>query len=308
MTSDTLLTADGISRRYGARFAVHDLTLTLRRGEVLGLLGLNGAGKSTALQMLTGVLAPDTGRVTLGGFDLARDPKRAKRVLGYLPEVPPLYPEARVDEYLDFCAALHRVQASLRAGVVAAAKARCGLTAVGPRLIRNLSKGYQQRVGIAQAIIHDPTVLILDEPTAGLDPAQMHEMRELIRTLGAERAILLSTHLLTEAASICSRVVIVHHGRMVYDAALNHGAYRLALELRAAPPRATLAALAAVVDVHDFGAGKFELEVNDFDRAAEAIGAAAAQHGWGLRELKVGDSALERTFLGLTRDHTEAST
>lgn len=308
MTSDTLLTVDGISRRYGARVAVHDLTLTLRRGEVLGLLGLNGAGKSTALQMLTGVLAPDMGRVTLGGFDLARDPKRAKRVLGYLPEVPPLYPEARVDEYLDFCAALHRVPAALRAEFVAAAKARCGLTTVGPRLIRNLSKGYQQRVGIAQAIVHDPAVLILDEPTSGLDPAQMHEMRELIRTLGTERAVLLSTHLLAEAASICSRVVILHHGRMVYDAMLNHDTHRLALELRAAPPRAMLAALTAVSAVHELGAGKFEIEVDDFDRAAEAISAAAWQHGWGLRELKVGDSALERTFLGLTRDHTEVAT
>ncbi len=304
MTPEVLLAARGISRRYGARIAVQGIDLELRRGEVLGLLGLNGAGKSTTLQMLTGVLAPHEGTVTIGGHDLARTPLAAKGQLGYLPEVPPLYPELRVDEYLKFCAELHRVPPAQVAAAVGRSLSRCGLTEVSTRLIRNLSKGYQQRVGIAQAIVHEPPVLILDEPTVGLDPAQIHEVRELIRALGREHAVLLSTHLLAEAESICTRVVILHQGRMVYDQALGLGHAVLTVALRAPPVLSELAALRGIRKAMAIPGGRFECVTADLDAAADAICEAAVTRHWGLHELTPGN-ALERTFLDLTRDHRE---
>jgi ABC-2 type transport system ATP-binding protein len=303
MTSDVLLAAHGIGRCYGTRVAVRALDLDLRRGEVLGLLGLNGAGKSTTLQILTGVIAPHWGRVVIGGHDLTRRPQQAKALLGYLPEVPPLYPDARVDEYLAFCAGLHRIPGREIATAVAKAKQRCGLQEVGSRLIRNLSKGYQQRVGIAQAIVHEPPLLILDEPTVGLDPAQIQEVRGLVRQLGREHAVLLSTHLLAEAESVCTRVLILHQGRAVYDQELRANPRHLLLALRAPPAPDVLAALPGVTAVTALGDGRFECCGDDLATLGERLAAAAVAGDWGLRELTPGTTALERTFLDLTREH-----
>ncbi|MGH8599014.1 MAG: ABC transporter ATP-binding protein [Gammaproteobacteria bacterium] len=306
MTAEVLLTAQGISRHYGARIAVQDLNLELRRGEVLGLLGLNGAGKSTTLRVLTGVLTPHRGTVTIVGHDLARAPLAAKRHLGYLPEIPPLYPDARVDEFLSFCAALHAVPRAARAAAVSRSLERCGLTAVRARLIRNLSKGYQQRVGIAQAIVHEPPVLILDEPTIGLDPAQIQVVRDLIRAQREERAVLLSTHLLTEAETVCSRVVILHHGRLVYDRALDSIQQPLIVAFGAPPTASELLALTGIANVVPLATGRFECATDDPAAAAETIAAAALARRWRLLELSPGGTALERTFLNLTREHREA--
>src|SRR5262249_26699957 len=175
------ISAQGLIRSFGAHVAVNDVTLELKRGEVLGLLGPNGAGKTTTMQMLTGNLAPSRGTVRVCGIDLQDDPVEAKGHVGYLPEVPPLYRELTVQEYLVLAAKLHRVPRARRTDAVAAAKQRCGLADVGSKLIGALSKGYQQRVGIAQAIVHAPDVVILDEPTVGLDPNQIREIRSLIR-------------------------------------------------------------------------------------------------------------------------------
>lgn len=211
------LSARHLIRRFGKHSAVNGVSLELRRGEVLGLLGHNGAGKSTTLQMLTGALLPHSGSIEVCGFDLARQPNQAKACIGYLPETPPLYRDMRVDDYLRFAARLHRVPAARVAEALAETKRRCGLKDSGRKIIGTLSKGYQQRVGIAQAIIHHPEVIILDEPTVGLDPTQIRDIRALIRELGDAHSVILSTHLLSEVESICDRVEIMHHGSLIYS-------------------------------------------------------------------------------------------
>ncbi|SFN92448.1 ABC transporter ATP-binding protein [Nitrosospira briensis] len=211
------ISARGLCRCFGTRAAVHDVNLELRRGEVLGFLGPNGAGKTTIMRMLTGNLTPSSGTVEICGIDLLGKPREAKACIGYLPEIPPLYRELTVNEYLRFAARLHRVRSAKIHSALAKVTQRCGLSSTGDRLIGSLSKGYQQRVGIAQAIIHDPEVIILDEPTAGLDPNQIREIRTLIHDLAAERSVILSTHILSEVDNVCDRVQIVHEGRTVLD-------------------------------------------------------------------------------------------
>jgi len=215
--SPITISARGLCRNFGAHAAVREINLELKRGEVLGFLGPNGAGKTTTMRMLTGNLAPNAGSIEICGIDLLDQPRDAKAHIGYLPETPPLYRELTVDEYLRLAARLHRIaNASIRSALDET-KQRCGLNDTGKRLIGSLSKGYQQRVGIAQAIIHNPDVVILDEPTVGLDPNQMREIRALIRELGAERSVILSTHILPEVESVCDRVQIMHRGRMVFN-------------------------------------------------------------------------------------------
>ncbi|HLP98688.1 MAG TPA: ABC transporter ATP-binding protein [Sideroxyarcus sp.] len=218
MTATLTLSAQALTRRHGARLvAVSGVSLQLHRGEVLGLLGHNGAGKSTTLQMLTGALPPNSGKVEICGFDLALQPEQAKACIGFLPEHPPLYKDMRVDDYLLFAARLRRVPASRLAEALTQAKQRCGLQDSGRKIVGTLSKGYQQRVGIAQAIIHNPAVVVLDEPTVGLDPAQIRDIRTLIRKLGDSSSVILSTHLLNEVESLCDRVAILQKGHLIHS-------------------------------------------------------------------------------------------
>ena len=212
MSVPPLLELAGVSRRHGARVALADFDLKVERGEVLALLGVNGAGKSTALRLAAGVLRPDLGVVRVDGHDYARAPQAARSRLGYLPERPPLYADMRVADFLAFCARLRGLR-DLRAAVESAL-ARCDLLEVRTRLVANLSKGFRQRVGLAQALIHDPPLLLLDEPAAGLDPVQTHRFHELILALAPERAIVLSTHHLDEARKLATRVAILHGGRL----------------------------------------------------------------------------------------------
>ncbi|MEK7839668.1 MAG: ABC transporter ATP-binding protein, partial [Pseudomonadota bacterium] len=188
MSTEILVEVEHVARDYGDRRVLRDIHFSLRRGEVLGFLGPNGAGKTTTMQILSGNLAPSEGRVRIAGHDLLDEPRAAKSALGYLAETPPLYRDLTVDEYLDYCAALNRLPRREQKPAREAAKRKCGLEEAGGRLIANLSKGYQQRVGIAQAIIHLPPVIILDEPTAGLDPIQIREIRHLVRELGKEHS------------------------------------------------------------------------------------------------------------------------
>lgn len=212
MATAPLLELEGVTRRHGARVALQAFDLRVERGEVLALLGVNGAGKSTALRLAAGVLRPDAGRVRVDGLDYAQAPQAARSRLGYLPDRPPLYLDMRVAQYLAFCARL-RALADVRAAVEAAL-ARCDLGEVRERLIGNLSKGFRQRVGLAQALIHDPPLLLLDEPAAGLDPVQTHRFHELILAIAPERGIVLSTHHLDEARKLATRIAIVHGGRL----------------------------------------------------------------------------------------------
>lgn len=218
-----MIKAQGLTKRYGGLTAIQNVSFEVAKGEVVGFLGPNAAGKTTTMRILTGYLPASAGSASVGGFDLASDPRSAKRVTGYLPETPPLYPEMRVHEYLSFVAALHDVPRGARREKVARAIASCGLEQVGERVLRTLSKGYRQRVGLAQAIVHDPAVLVLDEPTSGLDPIQIAEIRELIRRLAAEegRTVILSTHILAEVEAICQRVLLIAFGRLRLDARLD---------------------------------------------------------------------------------------
>ena len=213
---DPIIQATNVSHHYGRQGSVSQLSLSLYHGEVMALLGTNGAGKSTTLRLLTGELAPDNGQIIINGIDLNRDPIKAKQQLGYLPDFAPLYEDLSVDEYLSYCAKIHGLTHNHTKQRLQQVKNFCELQSVGRRLIKKLSKGYQQRIGIAQAIIHQPKAIILDEPTNGLDPTQIQEMRDLIIHLRNDAAVLLSTHQLNEVEQVCDRVLMLKQGRSVF--------------------------------------------------------------------------------------------
>lgn len=214
---DSVLQANALHRTLGTHAAVTDISLNLARGDVLGLLGLNGAGKSTTLRMLCGMLVPDSGQVTVNGHSMMEEPLQARAQIGFLPDQPPLYDDMRVSEYLQLCAQIHALKGAMMTSRMASVVEQCALGDVQNKLIAALSKGYRQRVGLAQAIIHQPAVLLLDEPGNGLDPQQLDAMRELIRRYADENAVVFSTHLLAEAQSTCNRIAIIHEGRLVAD-------------------------------------------------------------------------------------------
>jgi ABC-2 type transport system ATP-binding protein len=298
-----ILSVRGLERRYGERIALSGLDLHLARGEVLGLLGPNGAGKTTCLQVLSGNLLPTAGAVRICGIDLHRRPRRAKRHIGYLPEHPPLYPEMRVDEYLVYCARLHGVSRTSIQEKVALAKACCGLSEVGRRLVGKLSKGYRQRVGIAQAIVHQPDLVILDEPTDGLDPVQIREVRDLVRTLAASSGVLLSSHILPEVQAMCTRALILRDGRAVHEATLDVAGerprlprYRVRLERPIAAGELT--ALPAVAKAKALAADLFRVTLPP-DGAGSALAQQLVAAGFGLVELTPDRTDLEQVFFDI---------
>lgn len=215
-----MIALEQVSKRYGMHQALDGVSFAVPKGQVLGLLGQNGAGKTTAMNILTGCLAPSSGRAVIGGCDVMLQPRQAKRLLGYLPEQAPLYDEMTVEAFLRFVCELKETQRGAIAAHVGQVLEKTGLSEVGGRKIGNLSKGYRQRVGFAQALCGSPEVIVLDEPTAGLDPRQSSEMRGLIRALAGEHTVLLSSHILSEVQSVCDRVVILHHGKIICDSAL----------------------------------------------------------------------------------------
>ena len=221
-----MIEARGLAKRYGDLVAVSDVSFAVQPGEVVGFLGPNGAGKTTTMRILTGFLPPTDGSAVIDGHDIFTDPLAARRAIGYLPETPPVYPEMSVDGYLGYVAKLKDVPRGQRKSAVDRAIERCGLAGVRRHIIGTLSKGYRQRVGLAQAIVHDPPVMIFDEPTVGLDPTEIQKIRALIRELasareGRARTVILSTHILPEVEAICRRVIIMHRGRKALDAPID---------------------------------------------------------------------------------------
>jgi ABC-2 type transport system ATP-binding protein len=310
--STPILFARGLSRAFGARQAVREVTLTLSRGEVLGLLGPNGAGKTTTMQMITGNLAPGAGEIRICGIDLLEHPAKAKARVGYLPETPPLYRELTVDEYLRLAARLHRVPGTQVGAAVVRARERCGLAGMGARMIGTLSKGYQQRVGIAQAIVHEPDLVVLDEPTVGLDPNQIREIRALIRDLAGQHAVILSTHILPEVETVCDRVQILHDGQVVYTdtiAALKQyrGGHALTVTFRRPPGLDALRALAGVSGVEPLSAHRFRLSHEPDAEPAEAVVTQSVAQGWGLVEITPSETTLEEVFVNLTQKEEAAA-
>jgi ABC-2 type transport system ATP-binding protein len=300
-----------LSRNFGGNRAVRGIEVTLRRGEVLGLLGPNGAGKTTTMQMLTGNLAPTTGSISICGIDLLDHPTAAKARIGYLPEVPPLYKELTVDEYLRFAAKLHRVPRAQTDEALARARRRCGIDGVGDKLIATLSKGFQQRVGIAQAIIHEPDVVILDEPTVGLDPNQIREIRALIRELRDRHSVILSTHILPEVEAVCDRVQIMHRGAIVYADTIEElrrfrGGQALRLGLRNVPALDEIRGIGGVASVESAG-GFLRVMVQEGQDPTDALVRTSVERGWGLHYLAPESASLEDVFVQLTTSEQEQS-
>lgn len=311
MSSQVLVAARDLGRNFGAHWAVQGLSLEVNRGEVLGLLGPNGAGKSTTLALLTGTLPASTGRVLLDGIDVAEAPRRAKARVGFLPDHPPLYPELTVTEYLRYAARLRGVARRDVGTAVRRAVDQCGLTGTETRLVGNLSRGYQQRIGIAQALVHGPSVVVLDEPTVALDPRQIQEIRALIRALRTEHAVILSTHILAEVQHVCDRVLILAQGQAVchQDLAELDGSRPAALRVRF-DERVTLAdlmGLPGIAAAHTQADGSLRLELDGREDPAPAVVRHAVDQGLTLRELTPERWSLEQLFLHYTSgEGTEA--
>jgi|TARA_B110000971_G_scaffold62787_1_gene64172 ABC-2 type transport system ATP-binding protein len=307
MTSQAVVQVENLSRFYQNQSAIKNLSFSLNAGEVLGFLGPNGAGKSTTMKILTGNLAPSEGQVRIKGFDIIESPREAKQQIGYLPEHPPLYCEASVDEYLKYCAQLRGIRRQSINKALDVSKQQCGLSDVGRRLIGHLSKGYQQRVGIAQAIIHNPPVIILDEPTVGLDPIQMRDIRHLIKKLGQEHSVILSTHILSEVQATCDQVQIIQQGELIYHSSIEtlnlSQAPSMTIGLNQPPTIEQLKQLDQVTHVKAIDEQRFELFFEG-ESPAQAIVQQSVQQQWELYELIPGQQSLEDLFIELTQDET----
>ena len=297
-----------LTKYYGNVAAIQDVSFSVAPGEVLGFLGPNAAGKTTTMRILAGYLPPSSGTARVCGYDILQDSIEVRRHVGYLPETVPLYNEMTVESYLLFFARLRGTpNPRQRLEYVVSA---CGLTGREREIIGRLSRGYRQRVGIAQALVHDPEVLILDEPTVGLDPRQITEVRTLIRSLGASHTIILSTHILPEVSQTCSRVLIINDGRIVAEdsperlAAGIRGGQRVSLRVQDASAGAeeALAAIPGIASVSRDGAGQFLVDCQPGVECRPQIASLAVEHGWGLLELHAQDVSLEEVFLRLTSE------
>ena len=305
-----------LTRQFPGCVAVDDVSFEVGRGEIVGFLGPNGAGKTTTMRILSCYLPATGGSVSVAGYDVFKDSIEVRRRIGYMPENVPLYPEMRVDEYLNYRARLKGVHSRKRRARVDEVKDLCGLKDVGRRIIGQLSKGYRQRVGLAESLVHDPDLLILDEPTIGLDPNQIRQVRELIKSLAARHTILISTHILPEVEMTCQRVLIIHRGRIVASDTTEQlrgmmmGGARIVAEIRG-PPDEILQRLQTLSGVQRVaGAGDGEWRGYTLECAKDAdprpgISEMAAARGWALRELRMEKKSLEDIFVSLTRGDPE---
>jgi ABC-2 type transport system ATP-binding protein len=310
-----LIEVKGLTKRYGQHVAVNGITFSVSKGEVLGFLGPNGAGKSTTMNIVTGYLSPTAGSVSVGGHDVLKEPMEVKKLIGYMPEVPPLHPEMTVYQYLDFVGQLMKVGRPERKRSLEGILERVGIADMRGRVIKNLSKGYRQRVGLAQALVGSPAVLILDEPTIGLDPKQIIEIRNLIKELGREHTVILSSHILPEVTMVCERVVIIHKGSIVASDTIDNlsrklaGSFRLALRLEGSERDALrmLRGLPEVCRVDSLGPrepGTFDLVVEAHrDRdIRKPVSTALGRAGIPIFMLKSVDLTLEEIFIQLTTE------
>ena len=300
-------------KKYGSHVAVDDLSLTVEPGKIYGFLGPNGAGKSTTMNIITGYLAATSGEVKINGFDVLKQPEEAKKCVGYLPELPPLYMDMTVKEYLDFVAELKKIEKSLRAGYVKEVMKITKTEEVSGRLIRNLSKGYRQRVGFAQAVLGYPEILILDEPTVGLDPKQIIEIRDLIKELGKKHTIILSSHILSEISAVCDHVFIISHGKLVASDSTENllermtGAQEIELLVKAEEDTAETAIreIAQVercekTESKEEGAVQLLVTSKKVADVPEAIYHTCVEHHMPILEMKAASKSLEDVFLELT--------
>jgi ABC-2 type transport system ATP-binding protein len=301
----TTLKALGLTRLFGPNMAVNNVSFELSKGEVLGFLGPNGAGKSTTMRMLTGNLAPTEGQVEICGINIIEEPKLAKANIGYLPEMRPLYKEFRVNEFLRIAAKLHNIPAKKINSSIDIAMEKCGLTHMSNRLIENLSNGYQQRVGIAQAIIHNPEIVILDEPTVGLDPIQIREIRKLIKEIGKEHSVILSTHILPEVEIVCDRVQIIDKGNLVFHGSIDdlkqqRRGNKLLVGFKKTPTLKKLQSLFDIVKIEKQEDLLHVIQFKNLDFDMEKFIQVCVKEKLGLFQVSPHITSLEDTFVQLT--------
>lgn len=303
---EPIVSISGLSHRYSTSWAIRDINIEIPRSGIVGLLGSNGAGKSTTMNILCGVLSQTAGEVIINGIDLSKEPERAKQEIGFLPQTPPLYMDLTVDEYLRHCGILRSIAHKQLKSAMDEVKERCGLTHINKRLIKNLSGGYKQRVGIAQAIIHHPKLVVFDEPTNGLDPNQILEVRGLIKDIAAERAVILSTHVLTEVQYLCKQIVMIESGRIVFSDTMeafdNYVApHSMIVLMENAPAADSLLAIEGITRVEYLTEKQLRLYFNGDRSIAETLVLESAKQGWRLRELTMEKSSLDETFAQLSR-------
>jgi ABC-2 type transport system ATP-binding protein len=303
---EPIVRISGLSHRYSTSWAIRDINIEIPRSGIVGLLGSNGAGKSTTMNILCGVLSQTAGEVIINGIDLSKEPEKAKQEIGFLPQTPPLYMDLTVDEYLRHCGILRSIDHKQLKSAMEEVKERCGLTHINKRLIKNLSGGYKQRVGIAQAIIHHPKLVVFDEPTNGLDPNQIIEVRGLIKDIAAERAVILSTHVLTEVQYLCKQIVMIESGRIVFSDTMeafdNYVApHSMVVLMENAPAEDSLLAIEGITRVEYLTEKQLRLYFNGDRSISETLVLESAKQGWRLRELNMEKSSLDETFAQLSR-------
>ncbi len=294
-----------ISHKYTHNWAIRDINLDISRNGIVGLLGSNGAGKSTTMNILCGTLNQTEGTVLINGIDLRKDPEKAKQQIGFLPQTPPLYMDLTVDEYLRYTAQLRKINNQHIKDAVKEAKERCGIVHFGDRLIKNLSGGYRQRVGIAQAIIHRPSLVVLDEPTNGLDPNQIIEVRALIKEIALDRAVIFSSHVLSEIQLLCRDIKMIDNGKIVFsdtmDAFNNYvEPHSILASFENPPPIATLLAIHGVTEVEFLTERQVRIYFSGDHEITEKIIEVSVQSGWRLREINLEKSSLDEIFARLS--------
>jgi ABC-2 type transport system ATP-binding protein len=319
-----MITVKDLTKRYARTVAVDQISFSVEKGQIVGFLGPNGAGKTTTMRMLTCFLPPSSGTATVAGFDVLEQPLEVKRRIGYLPETPPLYPEMETAEYLTFVGKLKGLSGSELTKRVDFACERCAITDVKKKILGKLSKGYRQRVGLAQAIIHNPDVLILDEPTAGLDPKQINETRDLIKNLAGDHTIILSTHILPEVEQTCQHVIIINKGKLVATDSVENlqararGAESVLVEVAGRNGNLDLAVVQKRLE-QIRGVGRVEYKTSHANRSVFEVESlkgfvrgdlarAVVEAGWDLNELRPAAMSLEEVFLQLTGGETPAAT
>ena len=303
---ESIVKVEHLSHRYSVQWAIRDINIEITRNGIYGLLGSNGAGKSTTMNIICGVLKQTEGEVYIKGINLRENPVEAKKHLGFLPQKPPLHMDLTVEEYLVHCANMRLIPAHEVQGAVKDVMGRCGISHFSRRLIRNLSGGYQQRLGIAQAIIHNPDFVVLDEPTNGLDPNQIVEIRELIREIAVDRTVILSTHILSEVQATCDYIRMIEEGQVVFAGTVDEFdnyivPNTLFVSLIAAPPVEMIRKIPGVVAVEELGGSKFRIQFSDALEATERLVEASVTKGWRLVEIRQEKSSLDEIFAELSK-------
>ena len=302
---NSIVKVEHLSHRYSVQWAIRDINFEINQRGIMGLLGSNGAGKSTTMNIICGVLKQTEGNVFIDGINLRENPVEAKKNIGFLPQKAPLHLDFTVDEYLMYCADLHMVDKKQIKTAVDEAKARCGITHFSKRVLRNLSGGYQQRVGIAQAIVHKPKFVVLDEPTNGLDPNQITEVRHLIKEIAEERSVLLSTHILSEVQATCRNIKMIENGQMIFSGSIEEfdnyiQPNTLLVELDTPPMECDLL-LPGISKVETLSERRFRLRYDGDQDTAKRVAEICVTRGWGLIELVIEKSSLDAIFAQLSK-------